>query len=550
MSDSFIITGTLSVPDGVEAADVRVVAYDRDLPSRERRIGAGPQLLGDGVVDADGRFTIEVDPARFREGEGDPAAGLVARLAGGPRPDVTFRVFDRADRELVVRMVTAAGRDVRPEQILFNASSPLEVVLTVEAPPDPGHDGAVSEYETLKARIAPVVGDLSPADLADDDLEFLVHELGLDQSPEDHDRLGFLRAAEFLGRVEGVAAPAFYGWARMGVPDLWAQLPSLDDPDRRDAFFGSLLDGFAATDGAALGDALRRAAEQRIIPAGFGDRADALSRLVRRRTRAPVTVRVRLLSAADGARLAGYTAAVFDDGDAGRDLGEHLTDARGDLGVTYYAEPTEVAAPRPLRWQISGPGLATPVDVAAPVTPPTADETETGDGADTAAAVIRVPMPTTAPSVRALAADGHVQLSAPTLDRLDTAGIGSYADIRRGGGLAGVPAFADADPNEVRRLDALTELDRLTADPMEASALLALGYDSVIAIADTPWNTFLSAVAPQPDDQGVDHQDGEGGRFLSYERAVKLRAAAQAQAGVLDILLAGIAADLANGFSL
>ena len=115
---------------------------------------------------------------------------------------------------------------------------------------------------------------------------------------------------------------------------------------------------------------------------------------------------------------------------------------------------------------------------------------------------------------------------------------------------AGVPALADADPNEVRRLDALTELDRLTADPVEASALLALGYDSVIAIADTPWNTFLTAVAPQPEGQGVDHQDGEGGQFLSYERAVKLRAAAQAQAGALDILLAGIASDLANGFSL
>jgi hypothetical protein len=550
MPEQFTITGTVRVGDGLDFAGVRVVAYDRDLPSRERRGGMGPQLLGDGVVDADGRFSIEVDAARFLEGEGDPAAGLVVRRVGGPGPDVTFRVVDRAGNELELRMVTAAGQDVRPEQILFNATSPLEVVLTVEAPPDPGHDGAVSEYETLKARIAPVAGDLSLADLADDDLEFLVHELGLDQSPEDRDRLGFLRAAEFLGRVEGVAAPAFYGWARMGVPDLWPQLPSLDDPDRRDTFFGDLLDGFAATDGAALGDALRHAAEHRIIPAGFGERADALSRLVRRRTRAAVTARVRLLSAADGARLAGYTAAVFDDGDEGRDLGEHLTDARGDLGVTYYADPKEVAASRPLRWQISGPGLATPVDVTAPVTPPTADETETGDGADAAAAVIRVPMPAAAPSVRALAADGHVQLSAATLDRLDTAGIGSYADIRRGGGLAGVPALADADPNEVRRLDALTELDRLTADPVEASALLALGYDSVIAIADTPWNTFLTAAAPQPEGQGADHQEGEGRQFLSYERAVKLRAAAQAQAGALDILLAGIAADLANGFSL
>jgi hypothetical protein len=547
MPDPFTITGIVRVADGLEPAGVRVVAYDRDLPSLERRAGPGPQLLGDGISDANGRFTIEVDPARFLEREGDPAGGLAARSPGRPDPDVTFRVFDRADRELALRMVTAAGRDVRPDQVLFNAPSPLDVVLTVQAPPGPGQGDAVSEYESLEARIAPVVGDLSAADLRDDDLEFLVHELGWDQSPEDRDRLGLLRAADLLGRFDGVPAPALYGWARIGIPDLWARLPSLDDPDRRDAFVATMLDGLAATDVGALAGALRRAVEARIIPPGFGDRADALANLVRRRTRTPVTVRIQLVSEADGAQLAGYAVTVHDDGDAGRDLGEYLTDARGALDVTYHSDPQAVAAPRPLRLRIAGPALATPVDVAASVAPPTAIETELGDGADPAATVVRVPVPSTAPILRALAADGHVELSAATLDRLDSAGIASYADIRRRGGLGGVPALADADPNEVRRLDALTELDRLTADPVEATTLLGLGYDSVIAVADTPWNAFLTAAAPQRDGES----DG-GGRtpLLSYERAAELRAAAQAQAGALDILLAGIASDLANGFSL
>ena len=87
MLEQFTITGTVRVGDGLELAGVRVVAYDRDLPSRERRGGVGPQLLGDGVVDADGRFSIEVDAARFLEGEGDPAAGLVVRRVGGPGPE-------------------------------------------------------------------------------------------------------------------------------------------------------------------------------------------------------------------------------------------------------------------------------------------------------------------------------------------------------------------------------------------------------------------------------------------------------------------------------
>jgi len=172
----------------------------------------------------------------------------------------------------------------------------------------------------------------------------------------------------------------------------------------------------------------------------------------------------------------------------------------------------------------------------------------TAEGIDHSATVIRVPVPDATPPVRALVAGG-LQLSATTLDRLENAGIGSYADIRRQGGLAGVAALADADPSEVQRLDALTELDRLTADPVEATALLALGYDSVIAIAETPWNAFLTAVSPDADGENAGQGEGEPARQISYKRAVQLRAAAQAQAGALDMMLAGIAADLANGFA-
>src|SRR5262249_890469 len=118
--------------NGAGRAGLRVRAYDRDLPSRERRGGAGPQLLGEGIADAEGRFAIEFDAARYEDGEAELAAELAQRRGSGHSPDLSFRVFDRGGRELVLRRVTAQGREAGPEQILFNAVSPLEVALAVE----------------------------------------------------------------------------------------------------------------------------------------------------------------------------------------------------------------------------------------------------------------------------------------------------------------------------------------------------------------------------------------------------------------------------------
>jgi hypothetical protein len=134
------------------------------------------------------------------------------------------------------------------------------------------------------------------------------------------------------------------------------------------------------------------------------------------------------------------------------------------------------------------------------------------------------------PDLAALVTEGHLQLTPGALDILTTAGIASYADIRRRGGVAGLQ---ELDADDARKLEALTELDLLTPDPIEASALLALDYTSVEAIAATPWGRFLAHTTEQ----------------LSAERAVALRTGAQAQIGMLDLLLAGQAADLANGFT-
>jgi hypothetical protein len=58
MPDQYAINGTIAPADGTERAGIKVQAFDRDLPSLERRTGLAPQMLGEAIVDAEGLFQI------------------------------------------------------------------------------------------------------------------------------------------------------------------------------------------------------------------------------------------------------------------------------------------------------------------------------------------------------------------------------------------------------------------------------------------------------------------------------------------------------------
>jgi len=503
----FQTTGVVRRDDGVEPTDLLVVVEDRDLPSRERQRPSGALVLGAATTDREGRFQLEFEA---------PAG-----------PDLTFRVVGRDGRSLVVREVTAGDHVGRGEDVLFNAVSPLEVALSVSPAQMPAEE---SEYATLVTRITPELGDLAPGDLAEDDLDFLARELGPDPDDETRRRLAFVRAANLLSRSSGLVAPAFYGWARLRVVELWAQLPTFEDPERRDDFLGRLLDELAGADPERLAEALRHAADERIIPPMMGERAESLAYAVRRRLLAGVTVRMVLSAERDGEPLAGYAVHAFDATAGGRDLGEDVTDALGAIVIGYDTD--EPAAPRALRLRVSGLALPEPVEVDSDVVPPTTD--------------VRVPVPDAAPGLRSLVSDGHLQVTPQTLDRLEAAGIGGYAEIRRRGGLAALTGpngpLSELDHDDAHRLAALTELDLLTPDPGEAATLLGLSYPGLRAVAEAPWGRFLAEVAAP-----ADGEQPEG--RLPYHRAVALRAAAAAHAGRLDSLLVGYGTDLANGFS-
>lgn len=506
MPERLVITGSVQPVDDLSASEITIRALDRDLPSLERL--RGPQVLGEAACDAEGRFTIEVDAAASAEGEARP------RLA----PDVGFEAFDRQREALVVRRVEAHA-EVGPDLTIFDVRERLDVVLHLAR----REREQASEYERLTDALAPVIRELSAADLRDDDLRFLRREL----PNEDPEHVILLRAAAFLSRLSGVTQASFYGWARMNVPDVWHDMPSFDDARARDDFVSRVLDTLAATDAARLTEALRRAAGERIIHREFSDRAEALGHQLRRRRLVPKTVRFRLVAdTQEDMALASY---VVDarDAEAGRDLGEDITDAGGEIEVTYDADPENPNAPRALVLTVSGPALTAPVSREVELRPRADDQP---------AAVVRIPWPATSGNLGGLVDDGRLSLPSAVIERMRAAGITTLADVRRAGGVARIDALAGADPATVRRLAAFADLDRVTAEPAVVAALMESGYESVIAIANTPWNAFVSGMAPP------------GARDdAAYERAVRLRAAAQAQVGYLDLLATAVAADLANG---
>lgn len=511
----FIVYGVLQDKAGQPLPGVTVRAFDRDLPSLERRMGSTPQMLGESTADAEGRFQITYTLEQFQTGEG---VSLFRRLRE-KHADLSFRVFDRTGQELSITRIVALDREYRPDHIIFNAPAELEVSIFIESRQQAGD----SEYEKLLALIAPVVADVSLAELTEEDIVFLINELGLEQQREVQQRIEWLRWSALLARETNLPAEAFYGWARTGLPDLWPELHTPDHESRRVDAMTRLLDQLAATAEESLVAHLLRAVEDRIIPARVRERASAIASAIRRRAQKEYTLRLRLELAPTGEPLVGYTVTTFDADANNRDLGTDVTDAQGEFVVAYFAGDDVGGVERELRFRVRGSGAAEAVEVTKRVRP----------DADTSIS-IRLSLPA-APTVRQLRGDGRIDVPEAVLQTLEqTHGIRSLADIRRRGGVSRIAELRALDSAAVHRLDALADLDRLSSDLNETSALLEHRYDSVAAIAEAPRTEFIASMS------------ANGGGF-SERRATELHVAAKAQTDILDQIFAGIAIDFANG---
>jgi hypothetical protein len=511
MPEQFTITGTIIPANDTARAGIRVQAFDRDLPSRERR-GAGPQLLGEATADAEGRFQMTYTLGQFNRGEGmTPVLRLRERNA-----DLSFRVFDETGQALSIKSIQALGREFTSEQIIFNVPASLEVVIFMEAPAETGD----SEYEQLVALFSPVIEEVPLVELTDEDVVFLIHELGLEQRDEVRQRLEWLRRCALLARETSLPIEAFYGWGRKDVPALFAELAAIPVKE-----LPQVMEKLVSLPDQQLRQALPVATEENIIPTRFRDRADAMAYAIRRRALKERVVRLRLEREPTGEPLTGYTVTTFDADANNRDLGTDVTDALGEFTVAYFADAAALDAEHNLRFRVRGPAITEDIDVTKRIRPDAS-----------AAFSVRVLLPGVDPTLQQLRRDGHIEVPDEVLEMIEqTAGIRSFADIRRRGGLGRIKTLKGLDSSVIRYLDALADLDRLSSDPNETSVLLAHRFDSVLAIAETPRKEFIAAVGA--------HEAG-----LSDVRATQLHVAAKAQTDFLAQVFAGIASDSANGF--
>ncbi|MEZ5123895.1 MAG: hypothetical protein R2736_20375, partial [Solirubrobacterales bacterium] len=150
------VHGTVTGRDGRPAADLLVQASDRDLRAEE--------LLGEARTGRDGRYAIAYTARSYARAE-------------------------KAAADLVVRVIGAGGETLyepAPEDVLFNAAADVRHDIRLVQPFSP----ARSEYEALASTLAPLLGDVAPADLAEDeehrDVTFLSREAGAEARRIEH----------------------------------------------------------------------------------------------------------------------------------------------------------------------------------------------------------------------------------------------------------------------------------------------------------------------------------------------------------------------------
>lgn len=524
MPQSFIITGNIEFQGDREPREGRVEAYDRDLPSLEQR-GAAPQLLGQSPIDGNFNFRIEFTDEQFRRGEGEIS---FLRRAVKISPDLSFRIFDASGRELKIARIVTPNREYGPDQIIFNAPPTLEgVTLAIEPAPEVGD----SEYERLVAAIAPVLEDLPIAELTDEDIRFLVNELGLEQQLEAENRIKWLRHSALLARETNLPIEAFYGWGRKNVPADFAELTGVPLAD-----LPSVLRKLIALETDELSRALLEAIAENIIPANLRDQIDEIMAQIERLKVGQGLLTARrfigkLLNERSGEPLVGFSVQGFDldAGQEPKDLGQNVSNNEGVFALSYIT-PSTPAGANPTRRRLRLQVL---------INPQTQEKFETEVQAGGDQDILDIPVPIPAPpepeshQLTNLIPTLPIELSPDLLPFLADKNISSLADIRKAGGISrleGLPIAAD-DPS-IRLLEAHADLSRVSLDVQVNAEMIENRYDSVAAIAQASRPDFVSAIRDR----------------IGDFKAAQLQVAARAQTHFLDNVMFDMAANQANGF--
>ena len=515
MPEQYLITGIIIPANDAERAGIRVQALDRDLPSLERRTGLAPQMLGEAIADAEGRFQIAYTLEQFQSGEGTS----LFRKAKEKNADLSFRVFDRFGQEISIRILEAPDREYRSDQIIFNAPTSLKINIFLEAP----QESRPSEYERLIALIAPVVEDLPLIELSDEDVVFLSNELSLERQREV--LIEWLRRCAVMAQETNLPVEAFYGWGRKDVPATLAELAAVPLKDLPKVS-GKLL----SLEDAVLSRTLLDAIADKIIPASLRNRVNEIVTQIERLKVGQGLLTERrfigkLLNEGSGEPLVGLIVQGFDldAGQEPKNLGQNVSNAEGVFALNYITPAGANRDQTRLRLQIL-------------INPQTQEKFETEVQAGGDQDVLNIPVLIPAPpepeshQLTNLASELQIELPPDLLSFLADKNINTLADIRNAGGISRLEGIPDAAP-AIQLIEAHADLSRISPDVQINAVMIENRYDSVAAIAKASRPDFVGTIRDTVGDF----------------KAAQLQVAARAQARFLNNLMFQKLANQVNG---
>jgi hypothetical protein len=364
------------------------------------------------------------------------------------------------------------------------------------------------------------------AELSDEDIVFLGNDLGLERQHEVQQRIEWLRRSALLAQQTDLPVEAFYGWGRKDVP---AQLSELAAVPLKD--LPSILEKLSSLEAVELSRALLAAIDGNMIPASLRDHIDTIIRQLRRRNQVSREVIAQLTDAETDQVLAGYTVTTFDRSVGEENLGLDISDNQGKFIFSFYV-PSDLPRDAPARQ------FGFKVQTLAGEEIPEGEPVEISPN-QPATDVVKVSINIPKPQIPTLQEQlQEVQIAMPELmTYFSNHEIKAFADIRLKGGINRLPDLPPLAPDILRKLESLTDLDRLSLKVAVSTVLIEKQYDSVLAIADAPFSEFVDAVKDT-------HEE------LTEIQAMNLHVMASAQTNVLNNLLVEMATNQANGFTL
>lgn len=184
----YLVQGTLLQPDGSPVINTIVKAFDKELRQEK--------LLGEDKTDKNGKYSIYY---------------TILYLGGS----------EKRFADLIVRAYNQRGKEIATSPLILHASPRQTVNLILGNEPYIGP----SEYTQIGTKLMPLLRDVKPFQLTEEDITYLASKTGLDPILISY----FVQSAR-LAQESDIPAEVFYGLFRQNLPTSFPAL-LIQDPE-------------------------------------------------------------------------------------------------------------------------------------------------------------------------------------------------------------------------------------------------------------------------------------------------------------------------------